>query len=132
MWWKNWLINRLGSLVIVAGPRQARFFHGPNSEQKWALSHTNGIILFWSQLDNLLTRYGGNTTDINNASRIKMISNSIKQIDADTVEQQQSLQLLAEQLALVYAAPKGRRYSTDMLILAFTWYHKSPACYHII
>ena len=30
MWWKNWLINRLGSLVIVAGPRQARFFHGPN------------------------------------------------------------------------------------------------------
>ena len=29
MLWKNWLINRLGSLVIVAGPRQARFFHGP-------------------------------------------------------------------------------------------------------
>ena len=28
MLWKNWLINRLGSLVIVAGPRQARFFHG--------------------------------------------------------------------------------------------------------
>ena len=104
----------------------------PNSELKWALSHPNGILLFWSQLDNLLTRYGGNTTDINNASRIKMISKSIKQIDVDTVEQQQSLQFLAEQLALVYAAPKGRRYSTDMLILAFTWYHKSPACYHII
>ena len=32
MLWKNWLINRLGSLVIVAGPRQARFFHGPFSE----------------------------------------------------------------------------------------------------
>ena len=30
MLWKNWLINRLGSLVIVAGPRQARFFHGPS------------------------------------------------------------------------------------------------------
>ena len=29
MLWKNWLINRMGSLVIVAGPRQARFFHGP-------------------------------------------------------------------------------------------------------
>ena len=30
MLWKNWLLNRLSSLVIVAGPRQARFFHGPN------------------------------------------------------------------------------------------------------
>ena len=29
MLWKNWLMNRLGSLVIVAGPRHARFFHGP-------------------------------------------------------------------------------------------------------
>ena len=61
-----------------------------------------------------------------------MISISIKQIDADTVEQQQIMQFLAEQLALVFAAPKSRRYSTDMLILAFTWSHKSPACYHII
>ena len=46
----------------------------PNSELNWALSHTNGILLCWSHLDNLLTRYGGKTTDINNASRIKMIS----------------------------------------------------------
>ena len=29
--WKNWLINRVGSLVIVAGPRQARFFHDNTS-----------------------------------------------------------------------------------------------------
>ena len=78
-----------------------------------------------------MSRYGGNTPDINNASRIKIISKSIKQIDADTVEQQQILQFLVEQLALVYAARKGRRYLTDMLILAFTWYHKSTACYHI-
>ena len=28
MWLKNWLITRLGCLVTVAGPRQARFFHG--------------------------------------------------------------------------------------------------------
>ena len=27
MWWKNWLITRLGYLVTVAGPRQTRFFH---------------------------------------------------------------------------------------------------------
>ena len=26
MWWKNGLINRLGCLVTVAGPRQTRFF----------------------------------------------------------------------------------------------------------
>ena len=61
-----------------------------------------------------------------------MILKSIQQIDSDTVERKQILQFLAEQLALVYAALKGKRYSTDMLILAFTWYHKSPACYHII
>ena len=29
MWWKNWLITRLGCLIIVAGPRQAQFSHGP-------------------------------------------------------------------------------------------------------
>ena len=57
-----------------------------------------------------------------------MISKSIQQIDADTVEQHQILQFLAEQLALVYAVPKCRKYSTDILILAFTWYHKSTAC----
>ena len=28
MWWKNWLITRLGCLVTVAGPRRAHFFHG--------------------------------------------------------------------------------------------------------
>ena len=54
----------------------------PNSELNWALVHTNGIILFWGQLDNLLTRYCGNTTYINNASTIRMISKSIQQIDA--------------------------------------------------
>ena len=46
MLWKNWLINRLGSLVIVAGPRQARFFHGP-------LLYDDGIVLMapkWSSL----------------------------------------------------------------------------------
>ena len=79
----------------------------PNSELKWALAHTNWILLVWSQLDNLLTRYGDNATDINNASKIKMISKSINQIDADTVEQQQILQFLAEQFALLYAAPIG-------------------------
>ena len=92
----------------------------PNSELNWVLSHTKGFRLFLSQLDNLLTRYGGNTTYINNASSIKMISKSIQQIHADTVEQQQILQFLAEQLAFVYVAPKGRIYSTDLLILAFT------------
>ena len=35
MLWKNWLINRLGSLVIVAGPRQARFFHVLGVREIW-------------------------------------------------------------------------------------------------
>ena len=36
---------------------------------------------------------------------------------------------LAEQLRFLNAKPKGRRYPTDTLIRAFTWYDKSTACY---
>ncbi len=104
----------------------------PSSELKWALSHTKGIVLYWSQLDNILTRYGDVTSAISSATTCKMMAQSIQQLATDTDERKQTLSFIAEQLTLVFAAPKGRRYTTDMLIVAFTWYHKSPACYRII
>ena len=58
-----------------------------------------------------------------------MISKSIQQIETSTEVQQHTLNFLSEQLTLLFFHPKGRRYSIDMLICAFAWYHKSPACY---
>ena len=95
----------------------------PDSEFSWALSHSNGKLKYWSQLDNILSRYfTGVTTS-------KMISKSIQQIETSTEVQQHTLNFLSEQLTLILFHPKGKRYSIDMLICAFAWYHKSPACY---
>ena len=58
-----------------------------------------------------------------------MISKSIQQIETSTEVQQHTLNFLSEQLTLQFFHPKGRRYSIDMLICTFAWYHKSPACY---
>ena len=59
------------------------------------------------------------------------MSKSIQQIGAENDQQQHTLKFIAEQLSLT-TAPNGRRYTTDMLILALTWFHKSLACYQII
>ena len=66
MLWKNWLIKRLGSLVIVAGPRQARFFHGPTLQQNdWktihALNSDHLPILLTIQTDNKHTMHQNRT-----------------------------------------------------------------------
>ena len=58
-----------------------------------------------------------------------MLAESIERISPETDDKQQTVMFLAEQLRLLNAKPKGRRYSTDTLIRAFTWYHKSTACY---
>ena len=58
-----------------------------------------------------------------------MVADLIEEIDTTNEHQQHTLHFLAEQLKLAFAAPKGRRYSLDMLICAFTLYHKSPSCY---
>ena len=60
--------------------------------------------------------YCSNTTDISNSSGVKTKSESIQQIDTETGEQQQIQHFIAKQLTLVFAAPKGRRYSTDRMI----------------
>ena len=101
----------------------------PDSDLKWALSHTNGLLQFWSQLDNIITRYSGCVPEHRDI-RNDMIVESIENISSDTEDRiTHTLLFLADQLRLVFAKPKGRRYTTDMIIRAFTWYQKSTSCY---
>ena len=51
-----------------------------------------------------------------------MLAESIERISPETDDKQQTVMFLAEQWRLLNAKPKGRRYSTDTLIRAFTWY----------
>ena len=71
----------------------------------------------------------GDVTSINCSSRSKMIASTVESLECATEKQQHAINFLAEQLKLIFALPKGRRYSIDMLLFAFTLYHKSPACY---
>ena len=53
----------------------------PSNELNWALSQTNGILLYCSQLDNILTRYGVDTDEISGAlSNQMMPAASIQQL----------------------------------------------------
>ena len=102
----------------------------PGSELNWTLSQTDRKLRLWSQLNNILARYAmGDVTSINYSSRSKMIASTVESLECATEEQQHAINFLAEQLKLTFALPKGRRYSIDMLLFAFTLYHKSPACY---
>ena len=56
-----------------------------NNKLNRVLLHTKGILQFLGQLDNLLTRYGGNTAVVNAVLLIKIMSQSIQRIDADIV-----------------------------------------------
>ena len=48
----------------------------PN-ELNWALSHTNGIVQLWSQIDSLLSRYSSDVVEIGHATKCEMMSESI-------------------------------------------------------
>ena len=96
---------------------------------QWEFSYTCGTLRFWSQLDNVISRYFNSTLELDSATRCNMLAESIEHISPETDDKQQTVMFLAEQLRLLNAKPKGRRYSTDTLIRTFTWYHKSTACY---
>ena len=120
-------IRLLDDMTVSVFIRDGRL---PNSELNWALSHTGGKLQLWSQLDNILARYViGEVASISCLSRNKMIASTLEELECTTEKQRHTISFLAEQLKLDFALPKGRRYSLDMLICAFTLYHKSPACY---
>ena len=87
----------------------------PDGDLKWALTHTNGLFQFWSQLDNIITRYSGCVPEqLDRDTRIDMIAESIENISSDTEDPMtHTLLFIADQLRLVFAKPKGRRYTTD-------------------
>ena len=72
----------------------------PDSDLKWALSHTNGLLQFWSQLDNIITWYSGCVPEqLDRDIRIYMIAESIENISSDTEDPiTHTLLFLADQL----------------------------------
>ena len=69
----------------------------PGSELNWALSHTDGKLRLWSQLDNILARYVmGDVTSINCSSRSKMIASTVESLECATEKQQHAINFLAE------------------------------------
>ena len=114
------VIDDMTVYVFINGDKLA------DSEFSCALSHSNGKLKYWSQLDNILSKYFTGVTYLSGVTTSKMISKSIQQIETFTEVQQHTLNFLSEQLTLLFFHPKGRRYSIHMLICAFAWYHKSP------
>lgn len=94
----------------------------------WILSHTQSRLLFWSQLYNIVSRYSIDTPDVDVTSTSKSLAKDVEAFGV-AISKEECCNFLAEQIRLLCAAAKGRRYSIDMLIYAFNLYHKSPACY---
>ena len=80
-----------------------------DSEFSRALPHSNGKLKYWSQLDNILSRYFTGVTYLSGVTTSKMISKSIQQIETSTEVQQHTLNFLSGQLTLLFFHPKGRR-----------------------
>ena len=76
----------------------------PDSESSWALSHSNGKLKYWSQLDNILSSYFTGVTYPSCVMTSKMISKSIQQIETSTEVQQHTLNFLSEQLTLIISS----------------------------
>ena len=84
-----------------------------------SLSHSNGKLKYWSQLDNILPIYFTGVTSLSSVTTSKKIYKSIQQIETSTEVHQHILNFLSEQLTLLFFHPKDRRYSIDMLICVF-------------
>ena len=94
--------------------------------------HSNGKLKYWSQLDNIVSRYFTGVTSLSGVTTSKIISKSIQQIETSTEVQQHTINFLSEQLTLLFFHPKGRRYSIDMLICAFACLDKGGLIYPFI
>ena len=83
----------------------------PDSAFKWALSHSNCKLKYWSQLDIILSIYLTGAAYLNGVTTSKMMSKSIQQTETSTEVQQHTLNFLSEQLTLLFFHAKGRTYS---------------------
>ena len=99
-----------------------------HSELSWLLGHTKGKLTLWSQLSNLLTRYASNIVEQDSVSTCHTIATVVEELGV-TISKQSTCSFLAEQIRLLCTSPKARRYSVDMIISGFSFYHRSRACY---
>ena len=99
-----------------------------HSELSWLLGHTKGKLTLWSQLSNLLTRYASNIVEQDSVSTCHTIATVVEELGV-TISKQPTCSFLAEQIRLLCTSPKARRYSVDMIISGFSFYHRSRACY---
>ena len=87
----------------------------------WILSHTKCELKWWSQIDNILSRYSSDTAATANSSiisRCQSLASDVESLGVDANKEDRCT-FLAEQLRLMCTAAKGSRYSIDIIIYLF-------------
>ena len=89
---------RVSSTIRILPDMKVRVFSGgerlPDKGLQWALSHTCGTLRFWrfwSQLDNVISRYFNSTLELDNATRCNMLAESIERISPETDDKQHTV-----------------------------------------
>ena len=69
---------RVSSTIRILPDMRVRVFSGgerlPDKGLQWAFSHTCGTFRFWSQLDNVISRYFHSTLELDSATRCNMLA----------------------------------------------------------
>ena len=90
----------------------------------WILSHTKCELKWWSQIDNILSRYSSDTAATANSSiisRCQSLASDVESLGVDANKEDRCT-FLALQLRLMCTASKGRRYSIDIIIYLFLFF----------
>ena len=78
---------RVSSTIRILPDMRVRVFSGgerlPDKGLQWAFSHTGGTLRFWSQLDNVISRYFNSTLELDCATRCNMLAESIERISPE-------------------------------------------------
>ena len=69
---------RVFSTIRILQDMRVRVFSGgerlPDKGLQWAFSHACGTLRFWSQLDNVISRYFNSTLELDSATRCNMLA----------------------------------------------------------
>ena len=76
----DWCV-RVSSAIRILPDMRVRVFIGgerlPDNGLQWEFLHTGGILWFWSQLGNVISRYFNSTLELDSATRCNMLEESI-------------------------------------------------------
>ena len=98
-----------------------------SQQLQWILGHTEDKLSLWRQLNELCRRHQ-EVPEPDVESRGIFLADKIKEFECD-LEHEATFNFLAEQCQLFTTSLNRRRYSVKTLILSFTYFHKSNACY---